>query len=259
METAFKAQYLLVGIILAVFAFLLFGSGTMGFVNTMLWVIALVFIFMAFWRAKPGPRLMLKERWEQFSANGWQVKITRWTLVVLAAVAVILFFNFYRLDSVPPEMVSDHAETLLDVNDVLHGWRPTYFPRNTGREMIHYYLTAAYMALFNLDVSFLNLKMVAVFTNLSTLLFIYLLGKEVGNKWVGLGAALMAGIAYWPLLFTRLALRIPLYPLFTAPVMYFMIRGLRRQNINDILLTGLFLGIGLHGYIPPSGSCRSSW
>jgi hypothetical protein len=32
--------------------------------------------------------------------------------------------------------------------------------------------------------------------------------------------------------------------------MYFMIRGLRRQNINDILLTGLFLGLGLHGYTP---------
>ncbi len=26
--------------------------------------------------------------------------------------------------------------------------------------------------------------------------------------------------------------------------------GWRRQNINDILLTGLFLGIGLHGYTP---------
>jgi NADH:ubiquinone oxidoreductase subunit K len=33
-------------------------------------------------------------------------------------------------------------------------------------------------------------------------------------------------------------------------VMYYMIRGLRRQNINDILLTGLFLGLGLHGYTP---------
>ena len=133
---------------------------------------------------------------------------------------------------------------------MLNGLRPTYFPRNTGREMIHYYLTAAYLALFNLPISFLNLKVVAVFTNLLTLLFIYLLGKEVGNKWVGLGAALMAGIAYWPLLFTRLALRIPLYPLFTAPVMYFLVRGLRRQSVNDILLAGLFLGIGLHGYTP---------
>jgi len=247
---AFRAQYLLVGVVLALLAFLLFGNGTLGMVNTMLWVLATVFVVMAFWQPKPGPRPTLRERWDQFAAQGWQVKITHWTLVVLAAIAVILFFNFHRLESVPPEMVSDHAETLLDVNDVLNGLRPTYFPRNTGREMIHYYLTAAYLALFNLPISFLNLKVVAVFTNLLTLLFIYLLGKEVGNKWVGLGAALMAGIAYWPLLFTRLALRIPLYPLFTAPVMYFLVRGLRRQSVNDILLAGLFLGIGLHGYTP---------
>lgn len=250
MAITFRGQYLLVGVVLALLAFLMFGAGTLGVVNGMLWILSIVFIVMAFWQPKPGPRPTLKERWEQFAAQGWQVRITRWTLIVLAAIAVILFFNFFRLDSVPPEMVSDHAETLLDVNDVMNGWRPTYFPRNTGREMIHYYLTAAYFALFNLPISFLNLKAVAVFTNLLTLLFIYLLGKEVGNKWVGLGAALMAGIAYWPLLFTRLALRIPLYPLFTAPVMYFMIRGLRRQNINDILLTGLFLGVGLHGYTP---------
>jgi hypothetical protein len=32
--------------------------------------------------------------------------------------------------------------------------------------------------------------------------------------------------------------------------MYFMVIGLRRQNINDILLTGLFLGLGLLGYTP---------
>ena len=246
----FRAQYLLVGVVLSLLAFVLFGSGTLGLGNGMLWVLAVVFVMLAFWQPKPGPRPTLKARWDQFAAQGWQVKITRWTLIVLAAIAVILFFNFHRLESVPPEMVSDHAETLLDVNDVMNGLRPTYFPRNTGREMIHYYLTAAYFALFNLPISFLNLKVVAVIMNLLTLLFIYLLGKEVGNKWVGLGAALMAGIAYWPLLFTRLALRIPLYPLFTAPVMYFMVRGLRRQNVNDILLAGLFLGVGLHGYTP---------
>jgi hypothetical protein len=32
--------------------------------------------------------------------------------------------------------------------------------------------------------------------------------------------------------------------------MYFMVRGLRRKNINDILWTGFFLGLGLHGYTP---------
>ena len=245
-----KPQYLLIGTVLAVFAFVLFGSGEFGFFNTSLWVLSLVFIFLAFREKKAVRSFSFKTLWEQLKAGGWQIKITRWTLIVLAALAVILFFNYYRLDSVPPEMLSDQAEKLLDINDVLNGARPVYFPRNTGREVIHFYLTAAYMAIFNLDVSFLNLKAVAVFANLVTLLFIYLLGKEVGNKWVGLAAALFAGIAYWPLLFTRLALRIPYYPLFVAPVMYFMIRGLRRQNINDILLTGLFLGLGLHGYTP---------
>ena len=245
-----KTQYLLIGTVLAVFAFVLFGNGEFGFLNTSLWVLSLVFIFLAFREKKAVRSFNIKTLWEQLRASGWQIRITRWTLIVLAALAVILFFNYFRLDSVPPEMLSDQAEKLLDINDVLNGARPIYFPRNTGREVIHFYLTAAYMAIFNLDVSFLNLKAVAVFANLVTLLFIYLLGKEVGNKWVGLGAALFAGIAYWPLLFTRLALRIPYYPLFVAPVMYFMIRGLRRQNINDILLTGLFLGLGLHGYTP---------
>jgi hypothetical protein len=245
-----KPQYLLIGTVLAMFAFVLFGSGEFGFFNTLLWALALVFIFLAFREKKADRSFSFRKLWDQLKTGGWQIRITRWTLIVLAALAVILFFNYYRLDSVPPEMLSDQAEKLLDINDVLNGARPVYFPRNTGREVIHFYLTAAYMAIFNLDVSFLNLKAVAVFANLVTLLFIYLLGKEVGNKWVGLASALLAGIAYWPLLFTRLALRIPYYPLFVAPVMYFMIRGLRRQNINDILLTGLFLGSGLHGYTP---------
>jgi len=245
-----KIEFLLTGLILAILAFILFGNGAFSFLNTSLWVLSIIFIFLAFWQHKQQPIPRIRRFWQKIRSEGWRIRFTRWGIICLAAIAVILFFNFHRLDSVPPEMVSDQAEKLLDINDILNGQTPVYFPRNTGREVIHFYLTAAYMAVFNLDVSFLNLKVVAVFANLLTLFFIYLLGKEIGNKWVGLASALFAGIAYWPLLFTRLALRIPYYPLFVAPVMYFMIRGLRRQNINGILLTGLFLGLGLHGYTP---------
>jgi len=245
-----RVEFLLVGIIFAAFAFVLFGSGTFRFLNTLLWVLSLVLIFLAFWKKDRTKQFDFRSIWQKFWKDGWRFRITRWTVVVLAVIAVILFFNFYRLDSVPPEMLSDQAEKLLDIHDILNGERSVYFPRNTGREVIHFYLSAAYMALFNMDVSFLNLKVVAVFANLLTLLFIYLFGKEFANKWVGLAAVLFAGMAYWPLLFTRLALRIPYYPLFVAPVLYFLIRGLRRQNIHDILLTGLFLGLGLHGYTP---------
>ena len=250
MRTSFRIEFLLIGIVLGIFSFILFGSGSFGLLNTLLWTLSIGFILIAFWEPAKGKNFRLMASWKKLKSGGWQFHITRWTLIVLAVIAVVLFFNFHRLESVPPEMVSDQAEKLLDIHDVLNGRTPVYFPRNTGREVLHFYLTAAYMAIFNLDVSFLNLKVVAVFANLLTLFFIFLLGKELGNKWVGLSAVLFAGIAYWPLLFTRLALRIPYYPLFVAPVMFFMVRGLRRQRINDVLWAGFFLGLGLHGYTP---------
>jgi hypothetical protein len=47
---------------------------------------------------------------------------------------------------------------------------------------------------------------------------------------------------------SRVGLRFPLYPLFAAPVLYFLIRGLKRSDRNDFILAGLFLGLGLNGY-----------
>jgi len=250
LNTIFKLEFLLISMVLAILAFLLFSNGKFGFLNVVIWGLSLLFAFLAFWQPHNSQRISIKQYWQCFKEQGWRPRITRWTLIILAAIVVICFFNFHRLDSVPPEMVSDQAEKLMDVNDILSGYTPVYFPRNTGREPLHFYMAAAFMWIFDLGVNFLNLKIVAVCANLLTLFFIYLLGKELGSRWVGLVAALFAGIAYWPLLFTRLALRIPHFPLFVAPVMYFFVRGLRRQNIHDILWAGLFLGLGLHGYTP---------
>ncbi len=249
-KISIKIEFLLVSLTLGILAFLAFGNGRFASLNMLLWILSILFFFLAFWPIKAGFGSRLKIAWQQIGNREWQVRLSRGSIIVLAVIAVILFFNFYRLDSVPPEMLSDQAEKLLDVNDILNEYRPVYFPRNTGREALHFYASAAFMSLFNLNVSFLNLKVVAVIANLLTLFFIYLLGKEWGDRWVGLVAALFAGMAYWPLLFTRLALRIPYYPLFVAPVMYFMVRGLRRQHLPDLLWAGLFLGLGLHGYTP---------
>lgn len=250
LSTHIQFEFLFSSFFLGILAFLLFGNGKFGLLNTLVWVLAIIFFFLAFWQFTGVHPFKIKAKWQRLISDGWRIRVTRWTLIVLAAMAVILFFNFARLDSVPPEMVSDQAEKLMDVNDILHGQYPVYFTRNTGREALHFYLSAGFMRIFNLPVSFLNLKIVAVFANLLALFFIYLLGKELGDRWVGLAAVLFAGMAYWPLLFTRLALRIPYYPLFVAPVMYFMVRGLRQQKIQDVLWAGFFLGLGLHGYTP---------
>ena len=72
----------------------------------------------------------------------------------------------------------------------------------------------------------------------------------MGSRRIGLLAVAFAGMAYWPNVISRAGLRFPLYPLFVAPTLYYLIRGLRTTNRNDFILAGLALGVGLHGYTP---------
>ncbi len=185
-----------------------------------------------------------------FARDPWQINLTRWILLVLAVSAVIIFFRFYRLDGVPAEPFSDHAEKLLDVYDITQGQTHIFFERNTGREFIQFYWTAMLAYLLKTGLSFISLKIGTALIGLLTLPYIYLLGKELGGKRVALFALILAGVAYWPNTVSRIGLRFPLYPMFVAPVLFYLMRGLRTQKRNDFILAGLFLGLGLHGYSP---------
>lgn len=235
---------------LAALAYFSFGGNRFTPINVVLWVFSLLAIIWAFWLPDPQAESWGKRLKDFVSQREWKITITPSTLVALAALALILFFRLYQLEQVPPEMFSDHAEKLLDVWDVLHGEPSIFFVRNTGREALQMYMTAATIQIFDTGYSHLSLKIGTVLAGLLTLPFIYLLGLEMGSRRVGLLAAVLAGIAYWPNVISRVGLRFPLYPLFVAPTLYFMLRGIRTSNRNDFILAGLFLGIGLHGYTP---------
>lgn len=61
-------------------------------------------------------------------------------------------------------------------------------------------------------------------------------------------------MAYWPNVIARVGLRFPLYPLFLAPALYYLVRGLRRQQRNDFIWSGIALGIDLRLQPLPDGS-----
>jgi len=230
-------------------AFLTLGGNRFTTLNVTLWVLAIIFTTLAFWQGE----YPFKRWWawlKTYLHLPWKLSISTWTLLVLAATILVVFFRTYRIDQVPPEMVSDHAEKLLDVWDVLHEQTSIFFPRNTGREAIQMYLTAGIIQLLHTGYTFLSLKIGMILAGLLTLPYLYLLGKELGNRRVGLFAMLFTGIAYWPNVISRVGLRFPLYPLFVAPTLYYLIRGLRTSSRNDFILAGLALGIGLHGYTP---------
>jgi hypothetical protein len=228
--------------ILAFGAFASFGGNLFTWVNVTIWLLAIVFFVYALWLPyRRVPRVRDAEQRRRIVLLG---------LLLVYVAAGVIFFRVYQLSKVPPEPFSDHAEKILDVYDVSQGQTHIFFPRNTGREGIQMYWTLLMSWIFGTGLSFQSLKIGTVLFGLFTLPFIYLLGKEIGGIRVGVFALLFAGIGYWPNVISRVGLRFPLYPLFVAPTLYYMLRGLRTRNRNDFILSGLFLGLGLHGYSP---------
>jgi len=234
---------------LAAVAFLFFGNGQFTTVNSIVWLASIGFFIYAV--RSPGSTFEnpIKRLWQGIQSE-FSIKISPWNIVWLAALAIGIYFRVALFNQVPSEMVSDHAEKLYDVGDILKGQSPVFFVRNTGREAFQFYWTVLIIKLFGTGISFFSLKLGTVLLGVFTLPYLYLIGKELGNKQVGLFAMFFAGIAYWPNVISRAALRFTLYPAFLAPTLYFFLRGMTSQKRRYFILSGIFLGIGLHGYSP---------
>jgi hypothetical protein len=128
------------------------------------------------------------------------------------------------------------------------GQHKVFFERNTGREPLQFYFAALIINLFQTGLTHLTLKLTGAIAGFLLLPVIYLLGKELEDESFGLIATALAGISFWATAISRVGLRFPLSPVFVAPTIFFLLRGLRRGTRNDFLLAGLFLGAGLYGY-----------
>jgi hypothetical protein len=247
---SFKLSYMAAAMVFSILTWLTSAENQFRLSTLVFWTGAVFSVILAFWEGPPPWKTLQERLRRRIRARSWGIRVDGWSLLLLAAMGISIYFRLARLGQVPPEMVSDHAEKLYDVMDVLNGRYSIFFPRNTGREALQFYLAAGTAKLLGTGVSFLTLKIGTVLAGLVTLPYIYLLGKEAFDRNVGLAAMALAGIGYWPNVISRVGLRFPLYPLFAAPAMYYLVRGLRRRNVNDFLVGGLVIGVGLHGYSP---------
>jgi len=238
----------IISLTLGLAAFWLFASDRFSTLNLVLWLAAIFTLCWSLW-VPTGKNILIGAR-EFLAHPTWEIKIDRQVLLVLAVFAIAVFFRTFQLSQVPSQMISDHAEKLLDVQDVLRGQTSVYFPRNTGREFFQFYLTAAIILLFKTGIGFMSLKIGTVLAGLVTLVYIYLIGKEMGSPRSALLALAFAGIAYWPNILSRFGLRFPLYPLFYAAALYYFLRALRTRQRNYFICSGIALGLGLNGYSP---------
>lgn len=246
----YRPVYLVTGIIASLLTFITAGNNLFDLPTVFLWLLSIIAIFMAFWEGSWSFAGGLHKLREWSRLKEYQLRITGWMLLVGLVFAVTLFFRFYQLNQIPPEMVSDHAEKLLDVIDVLNGLPSIFFSRNTGREALQFYMAAATVKLLGTGITHLTLKIGTALAGVITVIYMYFIGVELSSRRVGLFTLFLAGVAYWPNVISRVGLRFPLYALFVAPVFYHLIRGIHKRSRNDFILCGFFIGAGLHGYSP---------
>ena len=247
-RTWIDLRYLTGGIILSGLTYLASGDNTFRFSTLVFWILAILATGRAFWQGKPPPARQIAWVRKLLAKPRLTIAIGGPALLAAAAFGLAAGFRYARLDEVPFEMTSDHAEKILDIVDVLNGQTSIFFPRNAGREAMQFYSTAAAVRWFGADLNFLTLKQVTATAGLLALPFIYLFGRELGGRKVGLAAMALTGIGYWPNVIGRVGLRATFYPLLLAPTLYFLVRGLRARRQNDFVLCGFFLGASIYSY-----------
>lgn len=242
---------LLIFIPLLVITYFSFSGNRFTIFGLVLWISTFIIGLWAFWQRRDGgyDRHRVKKKAVDFlRGRDIHFRMNWWHLLVLVVFFVSAWFHLSQLNAVPLEMTSDHAEKILDVNEVLNGNASIFFARNSGREPLQFYITAALVKYLGLPLDFTTLKLVMALAFLVSLYFVYRLGTELGSRWTGLLAMLLVGFASWANILARSGMRLVLTPVFVAPVLFYLLRGLRLSRRNDLLLAGAFLGLGLLGY-----------
>lgn len=173
-------------------------------------------------------------------------RLSRDALLLLAILLVGAFFRLYRIGEIPLEMGCDLPLNQFNVGDILQGERPIFFTRYPGREALFFYLAAPLCALFGLGHT--TLKVASALIGLSSVPLIYLLGRALYNRRVGLWAAALLSISHWHIILSRTGFRSCTLPPLLLALLLAMAHGLRTRRLGYFAWAGLFLGLAFYTY-----------
>ncbi len=154
---------------------------------------------------------------------------SREILILFAIIAIAAFFRFYRLDSIPPGFQFDQAFNAFDILRLLQGQFAIFFPANTGREPLYFYLLMPSVALFG-PTAF-AIKLTSAIIGLITIPLIYgfaraLFSPSPGSVRIAALTALFAAISLWHVFFSRDGLRVILEVPLTLLTFWYLWRAL---------------------------------
>ncbi len=138
-------------------------------------------------------------------------------LALAGVLLVALCVRVWRLGDLPPGLHTDEGHYARDALDIVAGARPIYLAGNNGREPLFSYLLAA--AFGTLGVSIFRLRLVVALAGVvATALAVAVVRRLAPrpSRAVVLLAAVGAGWTFWPVLQSRVALRLVLLPVWVG-------------------------------------------
>ncbi len=163
-------------------------------------------------------------------------------LLLLAAAGLRL----WRLDALPPGLHFDEAVYGLMAQEISAGARPVFFPSFVGREPLYMYLIAVVYQFTGVNV--VALRLAAALAGLATVPVMYLLGASLFSRRVGLIAAALTALGFWPLFISRIAYPVGLIPLLTAASVALLWHGHRARRWWAFAAGGALAGLSLYAY-----------
>jgi 4-amino-4-deoxy-L-arabinose transferase-like glycosyltransferase len=181
----------------------------------------------------------------------FRTRLRRWPAPILTLAAIVFLGAALRLvglHALPPGLYHDEAIEGTDAVRILHGEFPIYFETNNGREPAFMYLLAIGIA--GIGWSPFTLRLVSALAGTVSIPIAYQAIRQVLNRRLGLLAAFVYAITFWPIEVTRLGLRSSLLPAALGLGIWGLSRAWRRDRLRDWLLAGCLYAASLYTYLP---------
>lgn len=174
-------------------------------------------------------------------------------------VAILLVAAAFRLiglnNGTPPGLEHDEVAHWLINRDILAGNHAIYFTEAYGHEALYHYLQAGFGALVGDHA--LALRLPSAYLGIVLVALGYALGRRLLGWRAGLFSAAFLAVLFWPVFYSRLALRAISLPVFSGLSAYFWWRsvpagdpgGVVRHPWRWFALAGFLAGLSVHTYM----------
>jgi len=177
------------------------------------------------------------------------------SVLLLLTLLVASFLRVYLLADVPIGVDYDEAGNYILAQEIASGQsRPVFIRAYAGREAIFYWLAAGSMRLLGRNL--FAFRLAAALCGVGTVLFGYLLAREMfrdapdpERQWVPVLSAAIMAVSYWHIHVSRYGYRVNAMTLFIGATMYYLWRGLRRDNWVELAVAGLLCGLSANTYL----------